>query len=545
MASLLRFPVFVDLVWERHRSPLAAGLTVLRLLGFVYVQIISQYVDAGRYCADFAGKPMSDAQALTLDVLQGASVLTSALAACTANSFLYVPIALVLGILYLGIAGSFEFVHCTSLMNVGTGDANAIATISTATIDLTFTVLTVFGLLIVSYDKLISYEPKISASAAIATGVFGKVAYGMRIAPLRHHIAAALAFAFCLTATIALAIVGQQQADSVIYDYWDPFIRAWNVLVDYWLAAIASDPQPDFPPEWQQLINMIPHFIQRGSEMIDTFGVAITVTILDALYSTVVGASISCVVVVISLSASYYVIGEDHAALDAFFAARVQSTQRAVLNADGETEESTASGISEELLNGDVDVSEAGTQRQCCRRPKLFLDGNGGTPDVSSDAFTYMSAFPYASLYAINIVTVWVLLTCLFTGIIFAFSSTLLGFRTLVAAVTAALTWIFNKFSVAIFGRCVANGNRIRRPRLLLLLDLVHTVTIGAAAGLTAGFVRFLIGVVWLMFKMTLLSRPIIPNTIASYDAGFVAHAGMMKAAFAGKLDPHSHPREV
>ena len=31
-------PVFVDLVWERHRSPLVAALTTLRFLGFMHTR---------------------------------------------------------------------------------------------------------------------------------------------------------------------------------------------------------------------------------------------------------------------------------------------------------------------------------------------------------------------------------------------------------------------------------------------------------------------------------------------------------------------------
>ena len=143
-----------------------------------------------------------------------------------------------------------------------------------------------------------------------------------------------------------------------------------------------------------------------------------------------------------------------------------------------------------------------------------------------------------------SVVTVWVLLTVLFSAIVFAFFSTALQGRTIFAVISAAGTLLVNRLSAAVFACCVARGNHIRRPRLLLALDLVYTVTLGAAAGLTAGFVRFVLGVVWLMFKMTLLSRPILPNAAAAFDSGFVAHAGMMKAAFAARLDRGSSPTE-
>ena len=138
----------------------------------------------------------------------------------------------------------------------------------------------------------------------------------------------------------------------------------------------------------------------------------------------------------------------------------------------------------------------------------------------------------------------WVLLTALFSGIVFAFYSSVTGPSTIVTVISASMTWLVNRLSVALFACFVARGNHIRRPRLLLLLDLVYTVTLGAAAGLTAGFVRFVFGVVWLRFKMTLLSRPIVPNAAATFDAGFLAHAGMMKASFAWRLDRGSRPTE-
>ena len=147
---------------------------------------------------------------------------------------------------------------------------------------------------------------------------------------------------------------------------------------------------------------------------------------------------------------------------------------------------------------------------------------------------------------ACSIVTVWVLLTCLFTGIIFAvfISSTLLWTSTIVAAVVAAISLLVNRLSIALFSWCVARGNKVRHARLLLLLDLIYTATFGAFAGLTSGIARFVLGVVWLMLKMTLLSRPIVPNAVASWDAGFVAYGGMMKSAFAWRLDHGSSPTE-
>ena len=78
----------------------------------------------------------------------------------------------------------------------------------------------------------------------------------------------------------------------------------------------------------------------------------------------------------------------------------------------------------------------------------------------------------------------------------------------------------------------------------MLLMDTILTMTLGVAAGLTTGTARFAMGVVALVFRLTLLARPVLPGALATFDSGFVAYAGMTKAAWAARLHPGSQPFE-
>ena len=424
-------PVFVDLVWERHRSPLVAALTVLRFLGFIYVSfVLSGLVNASKYCSDCDDASMSARTEIVFMLLQATSVLTAALASCTANSGYWVPFAVITGIAYLGVMGSQEFTHCAHLIATRTGDVDAIAVVVTGTIDLAFAVLSVIALSMWAYAEWGATraagrvylarggEPVGAAPAAAPQSAVDKVIYGIRVAPLRHHIAATLAFTFCLTATIALAILGQQQADAVVTQWWSPFVTQFNEFVDLYKALPAPEPGP-----YAELVAFIPPFINGIADVINGAGRLITVTIIEALQSAVVGASIACVVAIVSMTWSYVVIGFDHSALEAFFAnhprgsAAPQLDPAVVATASTEARAAPTGGFATALLksdgmkHADDKAGGSGVTREpgapsasggCCRRPILFLDELTGTPDVSSDAFTYFNAFTYTSLYTIK-----------------------------------------------------------------------------------------------------------------------------------------------
>ena len=60
MGLRFRIPVFLDLVWEQHRSPLIASITVLRLFLFVYVYLLLgayyELLDPFSTCAGQSGQ---------------------------------------------------------------------------------------------------------------------------------------------------------------------------------------------------------------------------------------------------------------------------------------------------------------------------------------------------------------------------------------------------------------------------------------------------------------------------------------------------------
>jgi hypothetical protein len=103
----------------------------------------------------------------------------------------------------------------------------------------------------------------------------------------------------------------------------------------------------------------------------------------------------------------------------------------------------------------------------------------------------------------------------------------------------------YTRLIAIVLARFVARGNQIARPRLLLLVDLALSITLGALVGVTAGIVRFALGCAGLVFQLTVLARPVLPGPFAGFDAGYMAHAGMVKAAWAGRLHPGSAPSET
>jgi hypothetical protein len=249
------------------------------------------------------------------------------------------------------------------------------------------------------------------------------------------------------------------------------------------------------------------------------------------------------------MSLSYKILYDDNLALAAVLCADPAS--QALLGG----EEGLLAGASKGAFTVTVDFEGAAprTPRSCGERlcprcfgagPRIFLNGTHGTPDVASTVFSYTQAFNYTSLYAINIVTVWALLTILFGLILFAFFSDALSSTSITALATALGTYAYTWVLGWCIRRCVADGNSVKRPRVLLLLDLFLSITLGALAGVTSGFIRFLLGTVWLMFSMTLLGRPVLPGALATFDSGFLAYAGMLKGSWAWALHPGSWPTE-
>ena len=353
---------------------------------------------------------------------QALFILSAGLASCKANSILWVPVAIVSGVVYLCVMDSLEFTHCASLIASKIGDADRIAVVTTATIDLVFSVLTILALLAWAYHYRLARGAPPAAVARVSpvrpTSHLDKVLRGVHVAPLRHHIAATLAFTFCVSATIALAIFGQQEA-VVVAGVWSSFVDSFNVFIDEYNAAYPNGPPPGNP-----VLALLPTIITPIINVTNMYGEFVTIAVIELLWSAVIAASIACVVSVVSMSWSYHVICDDHAALEDFFANRPRDD--ALPNPAGvagmagtavvqDVSASVAGSLTATLSgspaihtdapvgNGTDGVAPPATGSSCClcRRPTLFLDNNG-TPDVSSNAFTYMDAFPYAALYSIK-----------------------------------------------------------------------------------------------------------------------------------------------
>ena len=128
----------------------------------------------------------------------------------------------------------------------------------------------------------------------------------------------------------------------------------------------------------------------------------------------------------------------------------------------------------------------------------------------------------------------------IYTVIIFGFTSSVALPFTIGAIINTVLAMIYQRIQGALIGCCVARGNRIFRPKALITLDLLLSTTLGAWSGLFSGAVRFGLGVFVLLFRMTLLSRPVVPQRVGSLDSGFAAYNGMLKASFAAELDQTS-----
>ncbi len=141
--------------------------------------------------------------------------------------------------------------------------------------------------------------------------------------------------------------------------------------------------------------------------------------------------------------------------------------------------------------------------------------------------------------------TVWVLTTIVVSLTVFFFTSSAtsaLAFNTIFGLI-GSLIW--NRISGCIYARYVAEGNIARSGYAVIMVDFILSATTGIATGLTAGIVRFFLGIAHLLFCMTMLNKPILPQQFALFDSGFVAHAGMMKAAWAWELDTEASPRQT
>ena len=443
------FPVFVDLIWERHRSPLIAAITMLRLLQAIYLStVFDAYIDAStRTCADYAGDDVPFGTDTALTVLQLVFTISAALVACRANSWRWMWLACPTGIAYLCALVILQFRSCASLINANIGDANGIAVVSVTTIDLACSVMTLGALLVLTLDMRsgrthvpalpTSYPPSPTpdwgaqsakeggtappAADPLSLSWYVKVARGAAVAPLRHHIAVVLAFFFCLIATILMGVLGPIAAKIILLDYWNPFADDFNAVTE---AVYNSGlPSPDSP--YYTMYKTVVSFLKLAPDIINKVSYVVVDLPLQLLYAAVLGASVACVVVVVSMSASYAMIHDDNTRLAAALCTSSSGSGGKTDPADddeggGESNPFVkhASDSDASLLRSEGGVSsrddEMGADKSsgaaaancvveyCCTTRRVFLSSNHGTPDVASSAFAYTHAFTYTSLYAIK-----------------------------------------------------------------------------------------------------------------------------------------------
>jgi hypothetical protein len=236
-----------------------------------------------------------------------------------------------------------------------------------------------------------------------------------------------------------------------------------------------------------------------------------------------------------SLSATFAAIYDDHVAISksTFSAASPAST-------DG-----SSVGLIDKGTGGERgDVARPSCCSRFCAPSQAFL-ADGTTINISGPSFSYLSAASYTALYLLNIMTVWVLTSIIASGVVFFCTSSAtraMAVRTIFGLISSL---IWNRLSGWLYARNVAEGNVARSGYAVVMVDFVLSATTGVATGLTAGIVRFFLGIAHLLFCMTMLNKPILPRQFALLDSGFVAHAGMMKAAWAWELDTEASPRQT
>ena len=585
----LQLPVFADLVWERHRSPLIAAVTVLRILKFVYVYLVFYLAfdlfDVTATCASATGAVTIEDAVNAQDVLLVMFAASAAMAACRANSLRWILLALPSGFVYLIIFVLYEFSACGQLMRDGVGDVSAIVAVVNNTLDIALTILTLVALLwmaladraptahgggtkpaaaslleayaavggddssgfqlargepanhtaLEAKESAATHVGSEGASGAAAASWATRVARGAQLAPLRHRIAAVIGFVLCLAATIVLGVLGPPTATYARDKVWNPFVDTFNT-VNREVNEVRSNPSiyDPLPGLVRDAIDTTISVLNSSVDPINNLGIPLVIAFHDVVTSVWLGACVSCVVVVLSMSASFAFIYDDFARLNDALPGKTRGLHMASWR------DSPAPPAGNETQSLPVEAPPP----TWCNRAPTFLPGTE-TPDVASPKFSYSLAFTYPFLYAINLVTAWFILSLVFAGLIFFCLSSLTQGYAIGVAITIGVSFAFTRLAALLVACFVARGNRVMRPRLLLLVDLALSITLGAAVGVTAGVVRFVLGCVGLIFRLTVLARPVLPGPFAGLDAGYMAHAGMVKAAWAGRLHPGSAPSEI
>lgn len=571
MGLRFRIPVFLDLVWEEHRSPLIASITVLRLFILVYVYLLLAFgyglFNPLKTCADVRGARIdSDADGATF-FLYFFSTALAALASCHAQSRVWLTPALLCTATYAILVLVTQAPSCVALMSASVGDADGIVVVILAVFDIVFTLLA-----LVSLVMLVLQDPGAAigrpASAIEASGGVSHVRSsverarkvvalgsgaaaqwlatvyrGILVAPLRHHLAVILAVTFCLSTTIVCAILStssRQWQESA----FDQFRIFYNTLAEAYNDAAVD--RNDDNPVIGSLLGAAKNILDFAYDATMSFGLPAIQASCDVLWASSVAAIIACVLVVVSVSMSYAAMFADWARLaEQALPSELEPLKSTAARSDVETGETLGAPLLEEPGEQSKRPSppSAGATSPIARFVTACVSlapvycADGFTLNLTGGAFSYLNAASYAALYVMNLVTIWALVTLMFTTIVFYFTSN----ATRTYGITTAIVFVFNWVYAFCFSRlyacCIARGTRIFHPRALLTMDLFMTVTLGVASGVTSGLVRFVLGVVRLLVEMTMLNRPLVPPPFATLDSGFQAYGGMVMAAWAAEID--------
>jgi hypothetical protein len=293
-------------------------------------------------------------------------------------------------------------------------------------------------------------------------------------------------------------------------------------------------------PLVQTLFQTARTMLNKLADVVGDYGLPLLIGAYDFLWSLTVGASLACVLVAASTTQSYVAILDDLARLAVVMAdagggvadgarllvpSKGAASVRVGSDADGGADEPLAgSGEKKSALCG------ADLLTKCSGAPSVKPFAPDGTT-LNLAFFSLRKAASYSALYIVNQITVFAFVALILTSAVFFFTSTLTRASAVSASVVFLVSAIYDRVVGYFYARFIARDDgTLVRPRLLSLVDFVLATTLGATSGLTSGLLRFVLGVLKLLFDMTLLSQPLVP-ALASLDGGFVAYGSMLQAA--------------
>jgi hypothetical protein len=507
-----RWPVFVDLVFENHRSRTVGFLTALRPLLALFVGLGAGVVSLPGSCVDALPTPPPGVSAGSVIVFIAAYIL-AALASHRAHPRRLLAPALVVGVGYVAQQVATELPACARV--AGSSIASVRVFLSVA--DLLFTVVNCACLAwLIAEDPRAAlgappliheaYVPRLPAAlarldAAVAaaggsaveppknswSGWARDVARGALVAPLRHHLAITLTLVFVTWAPVGLSLLA---------------------------ASYAGTAAP------------------KGSGLD-----AVVAAAVDALLAATAGAWLAAAHVAAACAGSYAAVYRDARLI-------VAARDAAAGGRDGGN---GGGGAPDKPARPPPPSPSGGLfAKLTAAGPSPFVGGDAAAAlDVGGPLFTYHAASTYIVVFVVTQLTAFALTAVLLAAAAFFLTSRATRAQAAEAggAFLAAAFWVW--LVRRAYARWVTAGPTVLRPRLLVFMDFWLATSFGAAAGLTSGVARFVVGVAHVLTRLTVLSRPIVPAQYAYYDGGFLAYGGMLRAAFATALDEKNVPDDA